>query len=587
MAGYDGSKAINAETADAMFRRFAKLMNNPAAVKPQWDEDAGRYSNESVSNWLDLYADGLVYGVRIPLYDYSPVTSAIKTGANAGLVLEASTEAASGRNDYEGKKLFMCPRVNGGVDKDGMPYVTAIEGLDDRFDPVASNTFALRPVYYVRYAKGSQYYDKEFTDSPRDGFSPVRGAYTSGGELRPFLLRACYMDSDGAFSSKSGTVPAANYSGTVANQAAHCASNDYTWSRNRASTDGLTYLDYGDITEQIDFMQLMLGVKAPREKAVGCVSYSLQYTVAQAESEVKRVVLADDQAANVIVGSRLSVGSCEGQTDRYYAVVHDIAKSAKVLSKTSLGDGKTAVNLDLAEAITTTATTKVTSMPWANGSCDGVLGMFGAPTQAGLTNGTMPFRFLNVEWQLGLYETVHNMISAATIDGTKRTHVWKIAADVSKCNGISSSATGWTQLAQTTEAATAGWKYIEDYMTEKGASVISKVGGTSTTGYKSAWYPTDGNGDREHLVGGSLSNGANAGVGCVNSNNELSSTRWSIGGRAAGENPSLRSCSPPLNVGGFATVNRPKSAYARGPGSASERPPSPQKMGGCGRNGGT
>ena len=159
-ADYTGAEAINAEVADAMFRRFAKLMNNPSAMGPQWNEETGRYSNESIANWLDLYADGLVYGVRVPLYDYSPLTTAIKTGANAGLVLEPSTEVEAGRNDYEGRKLFMCPRVNGGVDADGMPYVTAIEGMDDRFDEAAFNTFTLRPVYWRRYVKGSQYYDK-------------------------------------------------------------------------------------------------------------------------------------------------------------------------------------------------------------------------------------------------------------------------------------------------------------------------------------------------------------------------------------------------------------------------------------------
>lgn len=532
-ADYTGAEAINAEVADAMFRRFAKLMNNPSALGPQWNEETGRYSNESIANWLDLYADGLVYGVRVPLYDYSPLTTAIKTGANAGLVLEPSTEVEAGRNDYEGRKLFMCPRVNGGVDADGMPYVTAIEGMDDRFDAAAFNTFALRPVYWRRYVKGSQYYDKEFTDGPRDGFSPVRGAYTSDGELRPYILRACYMDSDGQFSSKSGTVPAAYYSGEVEGKVAHSASNDFAWSKSRTA-DGLTYLDYGDVTEQIDFMQLMLGVKAPREKAVGCVSYSFQYTVAAAESGVRRVLLTDAQAANVLVGSRVSVGSCEGQTDRNYAVVHDVAKSAKVLSKTALGDGTTAINLDLAADIAVTATCKVTSMPWANGSCDGVLGMYGSPTEAGLTNGKEPFRFLNVEWQLGLYEVVHNMFSMAVVDedGTA-THAWRVAPDVSDCSGIGASATGWTVLQQVTEGLSGVWRYIKDYVVEKGASVVAAVAGTSTTGYRSAWYPSASSGDREHLVGGSLDGGAAAGVGCAYSGSGLSDAGWSFGGRAS------------------------------------------------------
>ncbi|MBR0403782.1 MAG: hypothetical protein IJI68_00960 [Eggerthellaceae bacterium] len=37
------------------------------------------------------------------------------------------------------------------------------------------------------------------------------------------------------------------------------------------------------------------------------------------------------------------------------------------------------------------------------------------------------------------------------------------------------------------------------------------------------------------LVGGNLNNGANAGVGCANSNNALSNANWNIGGRYSGE----------------------------------------------------
>lgn len=59
------------------------------------------------------------------------------------------------------------------------------------------------------------------------------------------------------------------------------------------------------------------------------------------------------------------------------------------------------------------------------------------------------------------------------------------------------------------------------------------------------------------LVGGNLNNGANAGVGCANSNNALSNANWNIGGRYSGEfgEHPPRPCSPPLNVGGIATVN--------------------------------
>lgn len=58
------------------------------------------------------------------------------------------------------------------------------------------------------------------------------------------------------------------------------------------------------------------------------------------------------------------------------------------------------------------------------------------------------------------------------------------------------------------------------------------------------------------LAGGNLNNGAIAGVGCLNSNNTLGNANWNIGGRSSGEDfRSSRSCSPPCDMGGFATVN--------------------------------
>lgn len=526
MANYIETDLVQAGTLDKMFRRFAQLVTNPNAAKPHYNAETGRYDN--LADWLGIQRDGLVYGVQIPKYDYSPVTTAIKTGANVGLTLEASTESSAGRNDYKNRLLFMCLRCNGGVDADGTNYVTAIEGYDDRFDPT-ENTYILTPVYYKRVTEDTNYKVKEFTDTPRTGFKACFGAYTAGGVLRDFILRACYMDSAGDFSSKSGTQPAGNVGSPVT--VGHCMNYDFAQSKARASTDGLTYLTYGDIAYQEDFMELMLGVKAPRSVAVGCVDYNLHYQVAAAEEGVKRVLLTDAQAANILVGSSLAVGSSSA-TDRSTAAMHDIAKCAKVLSKVAQGDGTTAINLDLAEDVDILATYYVNTMPWRNGTCDGVLGTFGARSSAALTNGKEPFRFQNCEWNLGIYETICDMYSKCAISDTIATHTWYIAPDVSQCSAIDTGA-GWTALTQQTSGTKNGWRSIKDYKDEKGARVPENVGGTSTTGYMTSIYLSGSAGDRETLVGGTLDNGAAAGVGCVLSHNALSDAYWHFGGRSS------------------------------------------------------
>lgn len=531
MPDYNSEDLITAGTFHKMMQRYTKLISNPSAVAPHYDASSGRYDN--LGDWFNVRRDGLVYGSKSPLFAYSPVTTAIKTDANAGKVLEASTNAEAGRNDYIGIALFDCLRVNGGYDADGMPYVTAIEDYQAEgapaFDPT-ENTWIIRPVSYYKITRDSQYEKKEITDTPRDGFQACPGAYTPDGDLRPFILHACYMDSDGACSSKSGTVPAANYSATVDNKVAHCLQNDFNWSRNRQ--DGLTYLSYADIWYQQIMMEVMLGVKAPREAAVGCVSYNLNYAVAQAEDGVKRVILSDANAANIEVGSAISIGDGT-QTDRYYAQMHSIAKSAKVLSKESVGDGKTALNLDLDAAIDVPSTAHIITMPWHNGSCDGVLGTFGAPTEAGLTNGKFPFKFQNQEWQLGIYETVCDMYAKSTVADGETTITWYIAPDVSEPTGINTG-DGWDALDTQSVGNSGAWNYIKDYATEKGARVPENVGGTSTQGYRTAWYPASASGNNELLVGGHLSNGSGAGVGCAASDPAVSGTGWHIGGRSSG-----------------------------------------------------
>lgn len=527
----------DAEAATDAANAAAELANDAADraesfLAPHFDQATGRYDN--LDRWLSLKDDGQVYGVRIPKYSYSPVTTAVKTGANSWKVLEASTTETSGRNDYAGIGLFMCPRVHGGVDKaDMMPYVTSMEEYDERFDAEANNTYILRPVYYKKVTDEGNYILKEYSFTPRTGFKACRGAYAPDGTLRPFILTACYPDSGGDFSSKSGAQPAAAQGSPTL--VSHCASNDFSWSKSRTSTDGLTYLDYGDIEWLQDFMELMLGVKAPRSKAVGCVSYNYQYRVAAAETGVKRVILTDAQAANILVGSSLSIGTrSANNSDRGQATMHDIAICAKVLSKTALGNGQTAVNLDLSSTVDILATYYVSTMPWRNGSCDGVLGTFGSQTAAGLTNGMMPFKFQNTEWILGLYEVIHNMHSVCSVADSVQKHEWYIAPDCSDCSGINES-TGWTKLDQATVAASQNaWNAIKDYTSEKGARVPQNVGGTTSQGFMTSWHPgAASSGQRETLVGGALYAGALAGVGCVLSHSALTITYWFIGGRSS------------------------------------------------------
>ena len=524
---YTETNLVNAGTLAKMFRRFAELMSNPSAVKPHRNSETGRYDN--LGEWLALLKDGKVYGVKQPRYAYSPVTTATNTGANAGLVLEASTELAPGRNDYDGRALFVCVRVNGGVDTDGTHYVTAIEGYDDYFDET-ENTYALTLPYYRKESFDTNFRTLEISDSPQTGFKACRGMYTSAGVKRDFLLRACFLDSGGNFSSKSGTMPAA-YSSAYPTSVNHSMSNDFSASKSRAATDGLTYLDYGDLQWQHDFMEIMMGVKSPRSVAVGCVDYNVSATVTTVEESVKRVIVSTTDAAKFVIGSTVDVGS---SNDRSAATCGSIVKCAKILSKTTIDANNVALNLDISTAVDIVEGTKVTTMAWKNGSCDKVLGTFGSPSAAGLTNGKEPFKFQNVEWQLGLYETCFDLLASSVVEDSTTTVTWYVAPDCSACTGGIDKGVGWTALDTQTVGTKNSWNYIKEHKGEKGAVVPENVGGSSSTGYKTAIYLANATGNNEALVGGHLYYGAHAGVGCMSASNAVSYASWCIAGRSSG-----------------------------------------------------
>lgn len=283
------SPSVNAETDDdklltfgevkGMFAKYKELAPSgssggedipkpPEGNLPIFDEAAGRYTNESIVDWMNSFADGLVYGVKLPRYSYSQSCNGEKIEANAGLTLEPSTNDTAGRNDYENKKLFFCPRVHGGVDIDGMPYITSIEGLDNRFDSRENNTWALTPVYYMNREASDTHLTFRYSDTARGGYEACVGAYTEAGEERPYILRACYPCSNPtSFDSKSGTTP----TGVCHDDARRLSLNN--------QSDGLTFLTLADSTYLVAFAQLMLGRKGFADVMTGVVSnsYSSDY----------------------------------------------------------------------------------------------------------------------------------------------------------------------------------------------------------------------------------------------------------------------------------------------------------------------
>lgn len=499
------NKAVSLETAVEMFRAY-KESDKLERSGLVWDDEAGAYANDSIVAWMDAAADGLVYGVQIPKFAHSQTTEAVKTDANAGLVLEGSTNAKAGRNDYEGRKLFWCTRVNGGVDLDGMPYVTAIEGMDSRFDCTAANTWALTPVYYIKRGETDEYYLNQYTDTPQEGFEPCFGAYTDEHVARPFILRACYMDSAYEFSSMSGTVPASSTAEGVEgyNGRVQTPNNVYADNVTRGSVDGLTRLTAGDVAWQLEFMQLMLGVKAPKVAARGCLDLEAR-TTTTTDSEAGYIIVDKTFADKLPLGCCLSLGTIPA--DGSYQIASRYSKGAFVVVEAiqDIDGANTKISIS-GDVGAISAGVGVGTLWWRNGSCDQVLGTFGAPYESGLTDNRAPFRFQNCEFGLGLEEIISNVhfrsgtaAIASSIPKGSGDIEWVVPGISGGCYGIPTIRTSYT----------ADYRYSRFYCAPFNA------GASSTTGFCAMLYSESG-GYNPYITGGSFASSADyAGVGFV------------------------------------------------------------------------
>ena len=100
---------------------------------------APRANTATFAAYFAAHKDGKVYGVRFPKYTYSNTPTGVKTRDNANLTIEISTNAKAGRDDYAALPAFRTWDVNATVDDDGVPHVTAIDGIDTRFKRDGSN----------------------------------------------------------------------------------------------------------------------------------------------------------------------------------------------------------------------------------------------------------------------------------------------------------------------------------------------------------------------------------------------------------------------------------------------------------------
>lgn len=516
---------------------IAKVHANAAkGVRFEYDGTKGEYGN--IAAYFAAHKDGKVYGVRFPKYTYSNTPTGVKTRDNANLTIEISTNAKAGRDDYAALPAFRTWDVNATVDDDGVPHVTAIDGIDTRFKRDGSNgdVYVMTCPGYYKLESTSTHNEFLYSDTQYDGYAPLPGVLLPDGSKRPCLLFAKYaasLDSQQRPLSVSGKEIDREFGSQ--NRAI-----DYALKKGKGYA--------GRCAGDTFYVQLMLMLKyATKNSDVlgGCWQYTPQTAVTKAETGVKRVIIATSYANNFDVGSTVNVGT---DKERNNTGNYSAARARTILSKTAIDASNTALNLD-GDAITTTTACFVSSMPWKTGATDKLLGTDGRPSTASAAN-HQPIRLQGIELFNGIYESDADLIANAVKDNDNlgRIELYRVF-DITKASKTSTA--NYTKIGEFTardKTTNDSWRYAEDFTLSNGVIIPTGLNATSTTGMCDAIgaNPLTSQGLRQVPRFGGLGDGAACGAFAANLRNDLANRRWNIGGRISGTCQRIYAITPQL-----------------------------------------
>lgn len=486
----------------------------------EWDDTAGHYTDESVTGWLGNMRDSLSYGISVPK---GSATACTKLGANAGIAVPVPGIVGRAAVDpYAELGPFRHFDVNGYVDADGTPHVTAIQG-DGNFkrDGTNGDVWVLAPVLWWSIDTSGDAVEIYVSDTRLAGMSAQPQAYLPDGSPRPFMLYAKYAgsnDGNGMMASVSGAKP---WNRNV--------SHDSLITQCKTATMGYSGKSIADDWYLKVMFLIKYATKNSQSVLAGCTSYNYQYSPAVAETGVTRVILTDAQAANLLVGSAMMLGTHAGSNpgnDRGTGVNYNVFDGLAVSSIETYASGLKAVNFDTTTTFDTDTTYLLSTSPWHTGSCDAVEGD-GSPTNP--TSGKEPFVLQGIETAVGLYEVLGDVIVSS--DGSTG---WEICVCKDSRNESTSVTSNYTHTGKYLYSdSTDSWKYPLYPDSADGVLFGAGYGASQSTGMCDGSYTnkTSTSGTREWRGLGHLIIGALAGLWCVLAHNGLTHARWYIGSR--------------------------------------------------------
>ena len=529
-----------ASTLDGMYTAMLDGTNTRKIFKLWWPfavtQSENKYSClERFAAMLDTAWGDKTYTVRnihesvsgdasgTPLDDLADGRSA------APLVTDASTGVADWA---ENDPMTWYVRANAKSLADGTMEVLAVE-TEAAFDVTGETApvYCFSPALAVKEWDDGSYLYTSWHMRAGDGYVPMAGDVALDGTHRLLTWHPAFYggkNSAGGMTSGAGLLP---MPWTSANAALPLA-------RKLTAYDGL----WCDCDTQFALMawRLRHWTLSNSGQLEGCTYYNYQYTLAAAETGVKRVLLTKAQGTNLLVGSCVCLGERGSNTnnDRNQAYNHDVFNIAKILSVETVTVNDTeyaAVNLDLASTIDTTTTMLVSTMPWPNGTTEALPGHSDG-CLGSLTNGKYPYRIAGMEMQIGSYCEELDPLWQATLVDDDHWHY-----DVYSCRDsekLAGSITANYQKVGEFDLPNANkwsWNYIRalNKMAAE-AQIPTKFGGSSSTYVKAAFHSPGGAGVYAPWRFGNLYGGGGCGLPCAHGDGGPGYSNWNGVPRLAG-----------------------------------------------------
>lgn len=524
--------------ADLMNAMFGQLIKNDVAMRDAVSVFA-KTKNEQALFLLNLRRTGKRYGVHFDAYSVSPASTGTRLYDAVGKVATPSTDSVRGINDFEGESVFYGLEVNGYVDADGEFVVQYIKGIDNEF----SRTDEDKDVYMLYL---TQWIQMEVTatgeniilsDENHPGSFPEGAAIRPDKSVRPFVPIAKYM----AWDDSSG-IPH-SISGKTVN---HNQSHNGMITRFRKKGTQYCGTTAQDKAHLDNLFMVAFATRHTQSIMTGCTSYYYQYKASVQEADAERIIITKAQAANLVVGSSVSIGNAttlsgdSPNIDRGNSGMHAKANRVLITAIEDYDDSNSAVYVDNGGTKFSTASTMIndsvesptyiSTMPWRTGACDNVLGSCGSPVSN--TNSKYPYILFGVEMFLGFYEIISNVIMKIT------SHVMtpQICYD---CTKLATSVTeDYVAVGYSVADTDAAWKYISKLGYDPDNPCVRhgvEVNASSSTGYADGQYTNDldetSDTTREWLSGGYLYNGALAGRFFAYLYGALSGAYWDYAAR--------------------------------------------------------